>query len=59
MIGQGLQEIIELMKNRKEDLKEVIEERKMTLTDSVGNKYNVVDVRDLELICEYYHQSKL
>ena len=59
MIRQGLQEIIEYYKNRKEDLKEVIEERKMTLTDSVGNEYIVVDVRDLELICEYYHQSRL
>ena len=55
MTKQELEEIIEVGQG----LQEIIEEREMVLTDSIGNEYNVVDVRDLELICEYYHQSKL
>jgi hypothetical protein len=55
MTKQELEEIIEVGQG----LQEIIEEREMVLTDSIGTEYNVVDVRDLELICEYYHQSKL
>ena len=59
MTKKYIKQTLKREKISKKNFKKYIEDRTMVLIESNGNEYTVVDVRDLALICEYYHQSIL